>query len=73
MPEGGDRKDELGTEPGLAGGPGPTPPGVADGTPRILSDGSPAKPPPGAAGPRIEEVEDREGERIEPAEREGES
>jgi hypothetical protein len=61
MAEGGDRKDELGTEPGLAGGPGPTPPGVADGTPRILADGSPGKPPPDAMAPRIEEVEDRRG------------
>ncbi|WP_242335758.1 MULTISPECIES: hypothetical protein [unclassified Anaeromyxobacter] len=58
-------KDELGTEPGLAGGPGPKPPGFDDGTPRILGDGSPGYPPEGALEPRDEEVENRKGEPVE--------
>jgi hypothetical protein len=65
MPDERKPKDELGTEPGLAGGPGPNPPGFDDGTPRILGDGSPGRPPAGAVTPRAEEVEDREGEPVE--------
>ncbi len=57
---------ELGTEPGLAGGPGPTPPGFGDNTPRILPDGSPGHPPPAAVEPRDDEVVDREGAPVEP-------
>jgi hypothetical protein len=70
MPDDRLPKDELGTEPGLAGGPGPNPPGFDDGTPRILSDGSPGRAVPGAAKPRDAEVQDREGgpvERREPS------
>ena len=61
MPDDRLPKDELGREPGLAGGPGPNPPGFGDGTPRILEDGSPVRPPAGAVRPRVEEVADRGG------------
>jgi hypothetical protein len=64
MPDDRLPKDELGTEPGLAGGPGPNPPGFGDGTPRILDDGSPVRPPAGAVRPRVEEVADRGGEPV---------
>ena len=53
--------EELGTQPGLAGGPGPTPPGFDDNLPRILPDGTPGLPPPAAAEPRDDELVDREG------------
>ncbi|WP_242345349.1 hypothetical protein [Anaeromyxobacter terrae] len=65
MPDDRKPKDEQGTEPGLAGGPGPKPPGFEDGTPRILGDGSPGYPPEGALEPRDEEVENRKGEPVE--------
>jgi hypothetical protein len=56
---------ERGTQPGLAGGPGPTPPGFGDNTPRILPDGSPGHPPPGAVEPSDDEIADREGAPVE--------
>lgn len=64
MPDDRLPKEELGTEPGLAGGPGPNPPGFDDGTPRILGEGSPGRPPPGAMKRRDREVEDRDGEPV---------
>jgi hypothetical protein len=53
--------DELGTEPGLAGGPGPTPPGFDDRLPRILPEGTPGLPPPAAEEPIDDDYVDREG------------
>ncbi len=63
MPDDRIPKDELGTEPGLAGGPGPNPPGFDDGTPRVLIDGSPGRLPREAVRPSgaEAEIEDREG------------
>lgn len=60
MPDKGLPKEELGTEPGLAGGPGPNPPGFDDGTPRILGEESPGRPPPGAVKPLDAEDDDRQ-------------
>ncbi len=44
MGERGPHLEDLDPAPGLAGGPGPTPPGVDDGTPRPAVEGPDAKP-----------------------------
>jgi hypothetical protein len=58
MPDRKPPPDELGTEPGLSGGPGPTPPGFGDGTPRLLPDGSPGVPPPDGLGDEVDDGEE---------------
>jgi hypothetical protein len=54
--------NEISQTPGLAGGPGPTPPGVGDGTPKPVEgddEGTGSAPQSGAAQKRAGEVAER--------------
>ncbi len=66
MPYGGPPEDDLGPTQGLAGGPGPSPRGVDDGTRPIPPDEPAAQLPPAEAQEDAERVAERSGSDAEP-------